>query len=351
MLKDLYNEKHRFYHNIDHIENMFNYVDTWSEYPDEYDNIMYIAIWFHDSIYDPTRKDNEDKSVEFFQNSHTFQTLSVDDKMTIVAMIHATKDHSKMEDWKEAIPEHHHKVFEEFIDADLWELKKKDLPIHRTIEIEMSVFKEYGFVPFNIYKKERLKILEHLKNTMGLEVDDNINFLKMFRPHIGLYCGSFDPLHKGHYRIIERGGEIFDKVIVARGINPSKNREGINWSASGDGDYAFSDLKRAIPYHETVFYTDYQYDLIKRLKADGYKVTLIKGLRNSLDFSYEKKNHLLNEMIGVKSELGVETVFLFSEPEFESYSSSDIKMLLQSPKADVGYNMLHNPIKIDFSND
>ena len=46
----------------------------------------------------------------------------------------------------------------DFIDADLFELKSPDTTISRTIEIEMAVFKEYGFVPFNIYKKERIKI-------------------------------------------------------------------------------------------------------------------------------------------------------------------------------------------------
>ena len=72
-----------------------------------------------------------------------------------------------------------------------------------------------------------------------------------------------------------------------------------------------------------------------------YQITLIKGLRNSLDFSYEKKNHLLNEMIGVKEKLGVETMFMISEPEYEVYSSSDIKFLLNSTKSEIGKQMLH----------
>lgn len=342
---EMYAEPHRYYHNHDHIESMFNYVDAFTTYPDKHDHIMYTAIWFHDAIYDPTRSDNEEKSIELFINSHTFQDMSVADRNLVVDMIDATKDHAKGYQKVESLPKKYQKVFKEFLDADLWELKKKDLPISRTIEIEMAVFKEYGFVPFNIYKKERIKILEKFKETLSLEVDDNINFLKFFRPKIGLYCGSFDPIHKGHYRIIERASEIFDKVIVARGINPEKSK-GIDWVHT-EGDSEFLALRRALPYHETIFYPDYQYDLIQRLKSQGYHVTLIRGLRDTLDFSYEKKNNNLNEMIGVKKDLGVETVLLFSEPEYDLYSSSSIKMLLKTPKAKVAFDMLHNPPKLD----
>ena len=37
-----------------------------------------------------------------------------------------------------------------------------------------------------------------------------------------IYPGSFDPITNGHLDIIERASKIFDKVIVACAINPSK---------------------------------------------------------------------------------------------------------------------------------
>ena len=36
--------------------------------------------------------------------------------------------------------------------------------------------------------------------------------------------GSFDPVTKGHLDVITRAAELFDEVIVAVGVNPSKNR-------------------------------------------------------------------------------------------------------------------------------
>ena len=37
---------------------------------------------------------------------------------------------------------------------------------------------------------------------------------------IAVYTGTFDPIHLGHMDIIERGSRVFDKLVVAVGINP-----------------------------------------------------------------------------------------------------------------------------------
>ena len=39
---------------------------------------------------------------------------------------------------------------------------------------------------------------------------------------IAVYTGTFDPIHLGHMDIIERGSRVFDKLVVAVGINPDK---------------------------------------------------------------------------------------------------------------------------------
>lgn len=56
-----YNEPHRFYHNIFHINDMLNI--TMGCRPSNV-GIVNLIIWYHDSIYDPTHKDNEEKSAE-----------------------------------------------------------------------------------------------------------------------------------------------------------------------------------------------------------------------------------------------------------------------------------------------
>lgn len=56
-----YNEPHRFYHNIFHINDMLNIAMGCRP---SNTGIVNLIIWYHDAIYDPTRKDNEEKSAE-----------------------------------------------------------------------------------------------------------------------------------------------------------------------------------------------------------------------------------------------------------------------------------------------
>lgn len=57
-----YSEPHRHYHNLRHIESMLARMDELSPG----DPAMELAIWFHDVIYDPRAKDNEEQSAAFF---------------------------------------------------------------------------------------------------------------------------------------------------------------------------------------------------------------------------------------------------------------------------------------------
>jgi len=39
---------------------------------------------------------------------------------------------------------------------------------------------------------------------------------------IGLFPGQFDPMTNGHLDVIQRGRALFDKLVVAVGVNPDK---------------------------------------------------------------------------------------------------------------------------------
>jgi len=34
------------------------------------------------------------------------------------------------------------------------------------------------------------------------------------QPHIGVFAGSFNPFHKGHYNVLQKAEKLFDKVII-----------------------------------------------------------------------------------------------------------------------------------------
>ena len=134
------------------------------------------------------------------------------------------------------------------------------------------------------------------------------------KPHIGIYAGSFCPLHVGHLDIIRQAQEIFDEVLVAKGINPEKSdkittryplpmnflqRIGVNWTT----------------------YDTLLVDLIKRWEKD-YKVTLVRGLRNGFDLEQEQ-----NFIAFLKGMHKVRVVAFHSEPQFRHVSSSALRGL------------------------
>lgn len=62
----LYSEPHRRFHTLDHIDDClrrFDEVDGLMKQPDAVE----LALWFHDAIYKPGARDNEERSAELFE--------------------------------------------------------------------------------------------------------------------------------------------------------------------------------------------------------------------------------------------------------------------------------------------
>lgn len=71
IINSKYNESHRFYHNLDHIELMLDEYERYSYSENlmkDYDKICTLfSIWFHDIIYNPSKTNNEKESVNEFK--------------------------------------------------------------------------------------------------------------------------------------------------------------------------------------------------------------------------------------------------------------------------------------------
>ncbi len=135
---------------------------------------------------------------------------------------------------------------------------------------------------------------------------------------IAVFPGSFDPITSGHEDLIRRAARMFDKLIVAIGVNSQKK-------------YLF-DLEQRIKWLEAVFADD---DSIEVAHYEGLTVRfckevgssfIVRGLRNSSDFEYEKQISQLNNILGE----GIETMFLVSQPSLSHISSSIVREILKN---------------------
>ena len=132
---------------------------------------------------------------------------------------------------------------------------------------------------------------------------------------IAVFPGSFDPFTFGHKNIIERALPLFNKVIIAIGINAEKKTMfSLEERITGISEAFKSESKI-----EVLSYTGLTVDMCKKHNARY----IIRGIRNYMDFEYEKTIAQMNKEIGE----GIETFFLCSDPEFSTISSTVIRDL------------------------
>lgn len=132
-----------------------------------------------------------------------------------------------------------------------------------------------------------------------------------------VFCGSFDPITKGHENIILKALPLFDEIIVAVGVNIMKKN-------------TFS-LEHRIQWIEKVFA---KYPKVKVISYEGLTVDMckqngadyiIRGLRNSADFDYESTIAEANKKINPE----IETIFIPTEPSLRCISSTVVRDLLK----------------------
>lgn len=134
---------------------------------------------------------------------------------------------------------------------------------------------------------------------------------------IAVFPGSFDPITSGHLNLIERALPLFDKIVVAIGVNSTKK-------------YLFS-LEQRTKWLEDVFVDMPKVEVghFEHLTADYCKQIgagyLLRGLRNGSDFDYEKTISQMNEIIGD----GLETIFLISKPQYSHISSTIVREIIK----------------------
>jgi len=131
---------------------------------------------------------------------------------------------------------------------------------------------------------------------------------------IALFPGTFDPFTLGHLALVERGLQIVDEIIVAIGINLDKKTIFTTEQRLEMISHLFNDN----PNVRAVTYTGLTVDCAK---TEGAKF-ILRGIRSVADFEYEKSIANINREIS-----GLETIVLFTDPEYSYISSSIVRDL------------------------
>lgn len=151
------------------------------------------------------------------------------------------------------------------------------------------------------------------------------------KPLIGIYAGSFDPVTNGHMDIISRAYKVFDRVVVAVGINPKKTytfsveeRVQMIKDACGLGERTPGPLDHLFAYNKPdiqVVHMDNNL-LVHYAKSVG-ATHIIRGIRSHKDFDEESLMQRINKEI----DSSIETIFFIPNKEFIDVSSSLVKTL------------------------
>jgi len=139
---------------------------------------------------------------------------------------------------------------------------------------------------------------------------------------LAIYAGSFNPFHKGHLNIVDKMEAIFGygNCMIAIGVNPAK----MNGNLQEQSEMMRRSVKLSQMLDMSVeVYTTFLHELIEKKEAEGYKVVLVRGLRNGDDLNYE--DNQLKFIRDFKKDINV--VFIRCDEQFEHISSSSIRQL------------------------
>ncbi len=158
-IKAEYEQKGRFYHNFDHVEKLLKTMKI-------YDDALIVGVLFHDIVYDTSKRDNEEKSYEFFEERYRGGDNFAE---KVKGVILVTKGDMKAKN----------KVEEEMHRIDRQILYSKD--IEELLEWEKNIRSEYSNYSDEEYKNGRTKFLlgaiEETGNEKLKELIEKVNTL------------------------------------------------------------------------------------------------------------------------------------------------------------------------------
>ncbi len=143
---------------------------------------------------------------------------------------------------------------------------------------------------------------------------------KSHNPHdcrperVALFPGTFDPFTTGHLSIVTRGLELFDRIVVAVGVNGGKH-------SGCSAEMRVDTIREIFADEPRVKVVAYDGLTVEVAEAEGARF-LLRGVRSVADYEYERSLADINRNIS-----DIETVILYALPELSVVSSSMVREL------------------------
>ncbi len=151
---------------------------------------------------------------------------------------------------------------------------------------------------------------------------------------IAVFAGTFDPFTIGHYDLVKRASEVFDKIIIGVANN------GSNKKCVATAEQRAEIVKNSVLGISNISVKVFD-GLLTDFANENNAKYLVRGIRNGVDFEYEK-----NLMAVYKStNPNIEIFYLISQPSLSFVSSSFIRDL-KSLKGDVKKYVCPNAIEL-----
>lgn len=134
-------------------------------------------------------------------------------------------------------------------------------------------------------------------------------------PVTAAYSGTFDPITFGHYDIIKRAAKMFPRLIVAVGMNVAKSPK----FTLDERVALIREVTRSLKNVEVEGFSGLIVDFARQHKVS----VLVRGVRTTADFDYEKQMAIMNRDLYPQ----LDTVIMNPSPEYAHLSSSLVREL------------------------
>lgn len=297
-----YQQPHRYFHTLEHLLSICEKINETGPAHLELRAKLLLTALFHDVIWFPQGEDSEDKSAAAFQFVVANYSLPLPAKVQaeISQAILATREQSNTGELAARFHEYDCHVILQGNPIDL-------------LAYEFQIFREFQYLNMQEYRSGRRAFFSRFSRRFPkcrANMRFLIEYLERRRPRIGIYAGTFNPFHIGHLSILEKAELMFDKVIVAVGVNPQKPVE------------LDDRVKLDLPFHEVVSFKTLMVDFID-LESLFSDVILVRGLRNGYDLDYE-----MNQLCFMQEmRRDTKAVYIPCDKQLEHVSSSALNSL------------------------